>query len=111
MGWMLELSGVPASGWRGRARTKLLLGIYLSVLRVWFADDTADMTKTMAALDARLRRTERWLGLAVGGREEPAAGPASAPLATFLLQCNKIPSRSEPRGQYITYLALQQKRT
>jgi AcrR family transcriptional regulator len=76
MGWMLELSGVSASGWRGRARAKLLLGIYLSVLRVWFADDTADMTKTMAALDARLRRTERWLGLAVGGREEPAAEPA-----------------------------------
>lgn len=76
MAWMLELSGVSASGWRGRARAKLLLGIYLSVLRVWFADDSADMTKTMAALDARLRRTERWLGLAVGGREEPAAEPA-----------------------------------
>src|SRR5258707_521199 len=76
MGWMLELSGVSASGWRGRARAKLLLGIYLSVLRVWFADDTADMTKTMAALDARLRQTERWLGLAAGGREEPAAEPA-----------------------------------
>ena len=76
MGWMLELSGVSASGWRGRARAKLLLGIYLSVLRVWLGDDTADMTKTMAALDARLRRAERWLGLAVGGREEPAAEPA-----------------------------------
>jgi AcrR family transcriptional regulator len=73
MGWMLELSGVSASGWRGRARAKLLLGIYLSVLRIWFDDDTADMTKTMAALDARLRRAERWLGLAAGGREEPAA--------------------------------------
>lgn len=75
MGWMLELSGVSATGWRGRARAKLLLGIYLSVLRVWFADDTADMTKTMAALDARLRQTERWLGLAADGREEPAAVP------------------------------------
>jgi AcrR family transcriptional regulator len=72
MAWMLELSGVSTTGWRGRARTKLLLGVYLSVLRVWFADETADMTKTMAALDARLRRGERWLGLAAGAREEPA---------------------------------------
>jgi AcrR family transcriptional regulator len=72
MAWMLELSGVSATGWRGRARAKLLLGVYLSVLRVWFADETADMTKTMAALDARLRRGERWLGLAAGAREEPA---------------------------------------
>jgi AcrR family transcriptional regulator len=75
MAWMLELSGVSATGWRGRARAKLLLGIYLSVLRVWFADETADMTKTMAALDARLRRSERWLGLAAGARDEPAAVP------------------------------------
>src|SRR5260221_13250662 len=55
MGWMLELSGVPASGWGGPAGTKLLLGIYLSVLRVWFADHTPDMTKTIAALVCRLR--------------------------------------------------------
>jgi len=75
MGWMLEISGVSATGWRGRARAKLLLGIYLSVLRVWFADESADMTRTMAALDARLRRAEGWLGLASGPREEPAAAP------------------------------------
>ena len=35
MGWMLEGAGVSASGWVGRARVKLLLGIYLSLLRVW----------------------------------------------------------------------------
>lgn len=76
MGWMLETSGVSASGWSGRARVKLLLGIYLSVLRVWLADDSADMSRTMAALDARLRHAERWLGLAAaapGGRETRAA--------------------------------------
>jgi hypothetical protein len=33
------------------------------------------MTKTMAALDARLRQTERWLGLAADTREEPIAVP------------------------------------
>jgi rpsU-divergently transcribed protein len=69
MAWLLEIAGASASGWVGHARVKLLLGIYLSVLRVWLADDSADMTKTMAALDARLRQTERWLGLAPAGRE------------------------------------------
>jgi AcrR family transcriptional regulator len=76
MGWMLEISGVSATGWRGRARSKLLFGIYLSVLRTWFADDSADMTRTMAALDARLRQSERWLGLAERAQEQPADAPA-----------------------------------
>ena len=76
MAWMLEASGVSASGWLGRARVKLLLGIYLSVLRVWLADDSADMTTTMAALDGRLRLAERWLGLAGSGPEAPAAASA-----------------------------------
>jgi AcrR family transcriptional regulator len=67
MSWMLEISGVPASGLAGRMRAKLLLGLYLSVLRVWLADDSADMMKTMAALDRRLRQAESWLGLAPGG--------------------------------------------
>jgi hypothetical protein len=75
MSWMLEAAGVSASGWIGRARVKLLLGIYLSVFRVWLSDDSPDMTRTMAALDSRLRHAESWLGLAV------AAGAAPAPQA------------------------------
>ncbi len=75
MAWMLEVSGVSASGWVGRVRSKLLLGIYLSVIRVWLADDSADMTTTMATLDARLRLAERWLGLASAGSERPAPAP------------------------------------
>lgn len=79
MSWMLEVSGVSAAGFTGRARAKLLLGIYLSVLRVWLADDSPDMTRTMAALDSRLRHAERWLGLAagaVGGTATPNAASA-----------------------------------
>jgi AcrR family transcriptional regulator len=76
MAWMLEAAGVSASGWIGRTRAKLLLGIYLSVLRVWLADDSADMTRTMATLDSRLRHAERWLGLAALDRNEPTAETA-----------------------------------
>lgn len=78
MSWMLETAGVSASGWAGRARVKLLLGIYLSVLRVWLADDSPDMTRTMAALDSRLRRAERWLGLTVPAAATPAAEAAAS---------------------------------
>jgi len=76
MSWMLEAAGVSASGWIGRARVKLLLGIYLSVFRVWLSDDSPDMTRTMAALDSRLRHAERCLGLAVpaGAAPTPQAG-------------------------------------
>ena len=73
MSWMLEAAGVSASGWIGRVRVKLLLGIYLSVFRVWLSDDSPDMTRTMAALDSRLRHAERWLGLAVPAGAAPAA--------------------------------------
>jgi AcrR family transcriptional regulator len=74
MSWMLEVAGVSASGWIGRARAKLLLALYLSVLRVWLSDDSADMARTMAALDSRLRHAEGWLGLATeaGGEAEAA---------------------------------------
>jgi AcrR family transcriptional regulator len=78
MSWMLEVAGVSASGWVGRARAKLLLGIYLSALRVWLTDDSADMTRTMAALDSRLRHSERWLGLATQARGESEAESASS---------------------------------
>jgi AcrR family transcriptional regulator len=64
MAWMLEASGVGGAGLGGRARAHLLAGIYLSVLRVWLDDDSADAMKTMAALDRRLRTFETWLGLA-----------------------------------------------
>ena len=76
MAWMLESAGVSASGFIGRARAKLLLAIYLSVLRVWLADDSADMARTMATLDSRLRHAEYWLGLAAPSQGEPAAGTA-----------------------------------
>ncbi|HZB91946.1 MAG TPA: hypothetical protein VE397_10920 [Stellaceae bacterium] len=63
MAWMLERAGVSAAGWRGRMRARLLAGLYVSVLRVFLDDDSADLAKTMAALDRRLRAVESWLGL------------------------------------------------
>jgi len=68
MAWMLEAAGLSAAGWRGRLRTNLLAGLYVSVFQAFLADDSADLTKTMAALDQRLRRAESFLGMAGRGR-------------------------------------------
>ncbi|MFQ5786248.1 MAG: TetR family transcriptional regulator [Alphaproteobacteria bacterium] len=59
MAWMLEAARIDSSGLRGLVRTKGLAAIYLAVLRVWLDDDSADMARTMAALDRRLTQAER----------------------------------------------------
>ena len=58
MRWMLEGARIGTSGLVGAVRVKALVAIYLSVIPVWLRDETADQSKTMAALDARLRRVE-----------------------------------------------------
>jgi AcrR family transcriptional regulator len=60
MRWMLEAADIPASGLRGAVAVKLTCAAYLSTMRVWQRDDSPDLARTMAALDARLRRIERW---------------------------------------------------
>jgi AcrR family transcriptional regulator len=55
---MLEIAGVSASGPIGRLKTKGLAAVFLATSRVWMADDSPDMAKTMAALDRSLRRAE-----------------------------------------------------
>lgn len=58
MALMLEAAGLDGSGLFGLARAKGLMLVYLNALRVWLGDDTADMAKTMAALDKGLKRAE-----------------------------------------------------
>jgi AcrR family transcriptional regulator len=61
MRWMLEAADIPTAGLRGAVAVKLTGAAYLAALRVWRGDDSVDLAQTMAALDARLRRIERWL--------------------------------------------------
>ena len=58
MAWTLETAGVSASGLSGALRINGLSIIYLTTLRTWLQDDSADAARTMAALDRALRRTE-----------------------------------------------------
>jgi AcrR family transcriptional regulator len=60
MRWMLEAADIPTDGLRGAVVVRLAASAYLSTMRVWRSDDSADLGRTMAALDTRLRRIERW---------------------------------------------------
>jgi AcrR family transcriptional regulator len=59
MAVMLEAAGLSAEGLRGKFRVKGLSALYLTTLPVWFRDDSADLSKTMAALDRGLSRLAR----------------------------------------------------
>jgi ubiquinone biosynthesis protein COQ9 len=65
MRWMLEAAGVPTRGIGGDLRVKGLLAVWLWTVRAWRSDESEDLSATMAALDAALRRAEQaaeWLG-------------------------------------------------
>src|SRR5260370_790028 len=63
-GWRelsLAAADISTGGVRGAVAVKLTAAAYLSTMRTWQGDDSPDLARTMAALDARLRRIERWL--------------------------------------------------
>jgi len=61
MRWMLEAANISTGGFRGAIAVKLTAAAYISTMRVWRRDDSPELARTMAALDGRLRRIERWL--------------------------------------------------
>jgi AcrR family transcriptional regulator len=60
MAVMLEAASLPSDGLAGALRQNGLLAIHYAVSRVYERDETADLSKTMAALDGRLKMAERW---------------------------------------------------
>ena len=60
MAAMLEAAGVPSEGLSGALRQNGLLAIHYAVSRVFDQDETGDLSKTMAALDGRLKTAEKW---------------------------------------------------
>jgi AcrR family transcriptional regulator len=63
MAAMLEAASVPSEGLSGALRQNGLLAIHVAVSRVYDKDETTDLSKTMAALDSRLKTAERWAQL------------------------------------------------
>lgn len=78
MALMLEVAAISTSGPMGILRLKGLAALWIVAFQIWTTDDSADLAKTMAALDRGLRRGEALLGgldrlvaaLAGGGARE-----------------------------------------
>lgn len=70
MRWMLEAAAIGSTGLAGRLRVAGLALIYTRAFRVWLADDSLDLGKTMAAVDRGLAQAERWASALPGVRRE-----------------------------------------
>lgn len=63
MALTLEAAGLSSEGLAGLARIEALSIVALYAFRVFLDDDSADLSRTMAALDSALRRAEGVAGL------------------------------------------------
>jgi hypothetical protein len=82
MRWMLEAAGVGTQGLRGALRVRGLVAVWLWTLRAWERDDSADLSATMAVLDAALRRAEQaasWLSGAGASTDAEDPKPPETP--------------------------------
>ena len=79
MAAMLEAAAVPGDGLPGLLRQGGLLALHHAVSRVFEDDDTADLSKTMAALDSRLKGAERWAQRLdkIGKKDSPPTAEAT----------------------------------
>lgn len=76
MRWMLDAAGIMTSGLGGVLAVKLTAFAYLSAMRVFERDDSADLGRTMAALDRALGRIEFALRPRLGPRRAAASTAA-----------------------------------
>ncbi|KAA0598604.1 AcrR family transcriptional regulator [Azospirillum lipoferum] len=60
MAWMLRAAGIDPDRRGGAALVAGLGTVHARVMRVFLTDDSADLSRTMAALDNALRGAERW---------------------------------------------------
>jgi len=86
MKWLLDDASIPSSGLVGGLRVHGLLALWLYALRAWEADESPDLSATMAAVDRGLDRAiqaENMLpGRSRGPAEDAAAVFADAGLMT-----------------------------
>lgn len=76
--WLVDVGGVEFDGIRACLARRALQLAYGRVLRVWLADDSADLARTMAELDRRLGELETLARLFGGGPAPRPGRPAEA---------------------------------
>jgi len=60
MAWMLRGAGIDPDRRGGAVQVAVLGAVQARVMRVFLDDDSADLSRTMAALDIELKRIEGW---------------------------------------------------
>lgn len=89
MALTLETAGLSSTGLTGLARIEGLTVVYLYTLRRFLDDDSADLSRTMAALDKALRRAESLAAMMWRtprrAEDDAAAGPRPSGEAPSLL--------------------------
>ena len=68
MARMLEAAGEQTASPLGPVRVIGLTALYLKTLRAWSEDESADMSRTMAALDQNLARAEQVMSCGIFDR-------------------------------------------
>jgi hypothetical protein len=77
---LLIAAAIPTEGVAGTLRAKGMSAIWLAAMRSFLADETEDLSATMATLDKQLRRAEGLLGrLTPRRRRAPAEAPQDEP--------------------------------
>ena len=79
MRWMGEAAGLPMDGVGGALRTKAIAVAWAGAMRTWLSDESPDLSRTMAALDQRLRWVER---MGLFGRAERGGGVGASEAET-----------------------------
>ncbi len=75
---ILSAAGISPDGILGLMRVKGLAVVGACALRAWLRDDSADLAKTMAALDKALARAEKLAKLSPFRRSKRTEGAAAA---------------------------------
>ncbi|HEX2116349.1 MAG TPA: TetR family transcriptional regulator [Alphaproteobacteria bacterium] len=76
MRWMAESAGVDTSGLGGWLRVNGVAAVYVSTLYAWLNDETADNSRTLAALDRALKQAE-FFARSIPGFTRPSAAAAA----------------------------------
>lgn len=61
MDWMVTAAGIDGAGLGGLVRRRGAVAVFLAVMPVFLADESEDLSRTMAALDRQLARGDRLL--------------------------------------------------
>ncbi len=71
MAMTLEAAEIPSAGIAGLLRTKGLTLVFANACRVWFRDDSEDMSATMAAIDRGLSLADRIVAKCAAAKYNP----------------------------------------